>query len=144
MNIPQILEEAAVVIVDVEVDATELASGADVQIPFEPQVATLQTKPVYFAAELTTTKPSDDRPVVQTKNAAADLNLGNVNVGEILTDIAEVAVEYEADEGLLEAGQTVQLPFVPQIGTTANKPIYLVGSLSETKQTSLPATKGGA
>lgn len=70
-----------------------------------------------------------------------------INVLAILEDVLEVGVDVEVDAAALAAGQTVQVPVTPQVGTDATKPVYLVLSLTETKpasSTSAPITPNGA
>jgi hypothetical protein len=69
-----------------------------------------------------------------------------INIGQILEDIVEVGVDVEVDATELAAGQDVQIPVTPQVGTDAGKPVYLVLSLTETKpatSTSAPLTASG-
>lgn len=71
VNVLQILEEVAVVATDVELDATELASGVPVSVPFEPQVGTTNGQPIYLQMTLSTSKnnPANPSPVTASGNS---------------------------------------------------------------------------
>lgn len=57
-QITDLLKTAAEVAVEEQTGEIELEAGTDVTVPFAPQVASLQGKPVYLKLTLTETKPT--------------------------------------------------------------------------------------
>jgi hypothetical protein len=56
INLGSILQLAATVAVDIEIDTAELEAGQVVTLPIEPQVGTENGHPIYLAASLSETK----------------------------------------------------------------------------------------
>ena len=68
------------------------------------------------------------------------------NLGQIFQEAAAIYATEQADSALLAAGQDVQIPVSPQIGTAGGRPIYLVSHLTTAKPGThaAPLTASGA
>jgi hypothetical protein len=63
----------------------------------------------------------------------------SLNIGTIFTEVAELYEDEQVDEAELAPGVPVVLPLEPQVGSVVGKPLYFIGTLSTTKQTSNPS-----
>jgi hypothetical protein len=71
MNIGAIFSEVASIYETLSVDEAELAAGTPVTIPMEPQVGSIDGKPIYLNAVLSTTKNAAlESPVIPSAKTA--------------------------------------------------------------------------